>query len=275
MYLAHQTLTNLRSLTRRRFLTVAGTLVAAELTGLRQLTTASAAMSEQGRLKIPTGSPAGASSAGLQRLGGTNGLLYIPSSRRGNEPLPLLILLHKSGGSPSNWFSGGHPEQRDSYSAYAEEGRFAILAPQASGPTWGVGPKTFGGDYATINSAIEMAFGRCAIDRNRLAIGGFSDGASYALSLGLANGDLFGNVIAFSPGYIVRSIGRGKPAVFIAHGLLDNILPIDVCSRPFVRSLRKNGYSVDFHEFSGGHQLLPAIADQAMAWLMAGFQRRH
>jgi phospholipase/carboxylesterase len=35
-----------------------------------------------------------------------------------------------------------------------------------------------------------------------VALGGFSDGASYALSLDLTNGDLFASLIAFSPGFI-------------------------------------------------------------------------
>jgi predicted esterase len=34
-----------------------------------------------------------------------------------------------------------------------------------------------------------------------LAVSGFSDGASYALSIGPANGDLFTHVMAFSPGF--------------------------------------------------------------------------
>ena len=43
-------------------------------------------------------------SAGLQNRSGRNGLLYMPM--RQTEPSPLLILLHKAGGSPTEWFSG-------------------------------------------------------------------------------------------------------------------------------------------------------------------------
>jgi predicted esterase len=38
-----------------------------------------------------------------------------------------------------------------------------------------------------------------AIDPARVAIGGFSDGATYALSLGLINGDLFKRVAPSHP----------------------------------------------------------------------------
>src|SRR5204863_153021 len=90
-----------------------------------------------------------------------------------------------------------------------------------------------------------LLFERGDIVRNRLAIGGFSDGASYALSLGLANGDVFSYVIAFSPSFIVRAQGRAKrsptgtaitPLVYIAHGVSDNVLPIASTSRVIVAS---------------------------------------
>lgn len=47
-----------------------------------------------------------------------------------------------------------------------------------------------------------------AVDTTRLGVGGFSDGASYALSLGLTNGDLFTHVIAFSPGALYPKESR-------------------------------------------------------------------
>ena len=118
--------------------------------------------------------------------------------------------------------------------------------------------------------------------RNWLVIGGFSDGASYALSLNLANGDVFSYIVAFSPGFIVRAQARGRmgndnkvriPLVYIAHGTGDNVLPITSTSRIFVSSLRKNGYNVEFREFNGGHHLSRQVVDQAMTWLTAAFQQ--
>lgn len=223
---------------------------------------------EPGRIVLPARSTPKATAAGLQKLSGKTGLLYVPSSYRPNEPLPLLVLLHKATGSASEWFAGG-----ESYARYADKGHFIILAPESPSQTWGKGSKDWGYEYLSINRALEEVFARCAIDRNRLAIAGFSDGASYALSLGLANGDVFSYVIAFSPGYIVRSQGRGRPSIYIAHGLTDNVLPITTTSRVFVTSLRKNGYNVEFKEFAGGHHASPQVADQAMSWLSAAFRQ--
>jgi hypothetical protein len=56
------------------------------------------------------------------------------------------------------------------------------------------------------------------VDPTRLAVGGFSDGTSYALSLGLTNGDLFSHVLAFSPGFAVPARRRGRPRLFLSHG---------------------------------------------------------
>ena len=238
-------------------------------------TTSFGITTEVGRIVIPAHSSGQTASAGLQQLSGRNGLLYVPVDHSG--PSPLLILLHKSGGSPKEWFAGS-----ESLASYAEHGHFIILASESPGLSWGTGPKSWGYDYVAINRALEEAVARCAIDPNRLAIGGFSDGASYALSLGLANGDVFRCVIAFSPGFIVKAHARGRlgannevqiPRVYIAHGTADNVLPIASTSRIFESSLRKNGYNVEFHEFSGGHHLPHQVMDRAMAWLAAAFQQ--
>ena len=106
---------------------------------------------ELGRIVLPANSSTQTASAGLQKLSGRNGLLYIPTDHA--EPLPLLILLHKAGGSASEWFSAS-----GSYAPYADRGRFIILAPESPGQSWGTGPKTWGYHYLAINRALEEAF---------------------------------------------------------------------------------------------------------------------
>jgi len=56
-----------------------------------------------------------------------------------------------------------------------------------------------------------------------VAIQGFSDGASYALSLGLTNGDLFTHVIAFSPGFAAPAEQRGRPRIYVSHGVAQSL----------------------------------------------------
>ena len=65
---------------------------------------------------------------------------------------------------------------------------------------------------------------RYTVERSRVALAGVSDGASYALSLGIGNGDIFSHLMAFSPGFVLPSRVRGKPRVFISHGIRDEVM---------------------------------------------------
>src|SRR5262249_24267899 len=123
-------------------------------------------------------------------------------------------------------------------------------------------------DLAFIDKALQQTFDRCAVDPERIAVEGFSDGASYALGLGLPNGDLFRRVMAFSPGMIPASESpdMGKPRFFLSHGHQDPVLSFNGTSKAFVPGLRKDGFDVTFVEFDGVHELPPAVLNQAMDW---------
>ena len=45
--------------------------------------------------------------------------------------------------------------------------------------------------------------------------------ASYALSLGIANGNLFSHVLAFSLGFLAPASQTGSPRIFVSHGTQD------------------------------------------------------
>jgi predicted esterase len=171
--------------------------------------------------------------------------------------------LHGGGRSPSDWFG--------SYSRRAEAGRFIIVAPKSASKTWG-STGDFGRDVSGINHAIAVICSRYAIARDRIVIGGLSDGASYAVSLGLANGDRVRGVIAYSPGYIVGQLGRGRPSFFVSHGTRDTMLPV-TGARSLVAYLRKAGYAVEYREFPGGHEVPGPISDAALAWSEGLFKR--
>jgi hypothetical protein len=109
-----------------------------------------------------------------------------------------------------------------------------------------------------IGAALKHTYRLCQIDRQRMALAGHSDGASYSLSLGLGTGDTFGHVIAFSPGVMKPAEVHGKPHIFISHGLSDPIMPIDVTSRRFVPRLKNLGYDVTYREYEGRHGVTQA-----------------
>jgi phospholipase/carboxylesterase len=145
----------------------------------------------------------------------------------------------------------------------------AVVAPDSEGQTWDLLGGGFGGDAAYIAEVLSAVGREAPIDPAHLAIGGFSDGASYALSLGLTNGDLFTHVIAFSPGFMAPGDRTGTPQVYLSHGTHDTVLPIDRCSRRIVPALRGQGYEVTYREFEGPHTVPETISHEAMTWLLA------
>jgi predicted esterase len=211
--------------------------------------------------------PSQSVSPGLQQLGlGTglrDGLMFVPSTYSPSQPLPLMVLLHGAGGSAQNWFG--------SYQARAEAAKFILLAPDSRAPTWDLVYDPFSVDVDFIDRALRHVFAHCAVASGKIALAGFSDGASYALSLGLANGDLFDHIVAYSPGFFTDSTRRGKPKLYFTHGVNDTILPIDLTSRQLVPRFRNEGYDVQLVEFDGNHEVPQAVSDGAFNWLKAAY----
>lgn len=192
-----------------------------------------------------------------------DGVLYVPDTA---EPkAPVLVFLHGATGS-------GRAHLRAVLAAADRYGVILVAPDSRGGSTWDlIERQGFGPDVAFLDRVLDEVVDRVDADvEGRLAIGGVSDGASYALSLGLANGDVFSTVIAFSPGFLAVPGMVGRPRVFVSHGTADPILPIDACSRRLVPPLREAGYEVQFTEFDGGHTVPPAVADEGLRWWLDG-----
>ena len=190
-----------------------------------------------------------------------DGLLVVPPQYRTDTPAPLMLLLHGAGGRASRIVS---------MLSLASSLGVVVLAPESRGSTWDAIRGSFGPDVAFLDRALDHTFARCAINQRQLGIGGFSDGATYALSIGLDNGSLFTHVVAFSPGFMATRRPQGKPRIFVSHGTRDQILPIDSTSRRIVPQLEDAGYPVTYREFDGPHAVPEPIARQAFAWFTKG-----
>lgn len=191
-------------------------------------------------------------------------------------PLPLLVLLHGAGGSARGFLEGF----RDG----ADRDGYLLLSLQSEAVTWdlvvdagkrgGQGEPSFGRDVRRADQVLDDLFRRVAVDPRRVAIGGFSDGASYALSLGLANPKLFRGIVAMSPGFFVAPPAFDpKQKVFVAHGRRDEILPFSQ-GRRIAALLETTGVAVRFRPFDGPHSINRVTFAEGMAFAIGRSARQ-
>jgi len=194
----------------------------------------------------------------LSAVGLPDHLLLVPD---GVAPAaPLVVWFHGAGGHAAR----SVPTVRE---AAAGEGA-VVLLPSSADSTWDLLTGRTGADVVPLDHALGHVL--TTVDVGRVAFAGFSDGASYALSLGLANGDLAEAVLAFSPGFVAPPSLVGTPQCWVAHGTADTVLPVDRCGRRVVALLERQGCPVHYEEFGGGHVVRPDHLVSALAWWLHG-----
>jgi len=186
-------------------------------------------------------------------------ILFVPDDLP-DGPLPLVVLLHGASGRPRQTL----PILRGE----AQRRKFLILIPKSRGMTWDALRGQWGPDVEAIDDLLRYAFDHFEVDPAHIVAAGISDGASYALSLGLINGEFFSAIIAFSAGYFVPGRIEGRPDIFVSHGLYDSVLPIEFTGREVQRLLIEDGYTVDYREFEGGHEAPYDIAELAADYIV-------
>ncbi|GAA4728591.1 serine esterase [Modestobacter marinus] len=202
----------------------------------------------------PTGTAPGPGVSRLDLGLGSEALLAVPPG--GPGPRPLLVFFHGAGGTAEQSLAavGGPATARD----------VLVLAPTSAGTTWDLVAGGPGRDVAVLDAALAQVFSSCAI--SQVALSGFSDGGSYALSMGVANGDLAAAVLAFSPGFMSSPGRYGRARFWISHGTEDRVLPVDRCGRRVSAELLADGYDVTYEEFTGGHVVTPDLVTAGLDW---------
>ena len=196
-------------------------------------------------------------------------IVYLPASA-GAHP-PLLVLLHGADHRP------GWMIRR--FAAEADARGLVLLAPTSKGGTWDSVARArqpasrdsalinrsatrFGGsrDSARVEAAIAALGAIVPVDRTKTVLAGFSDGATFALAMGMARAYDFAAVIAWSPGIALDTEGpaRGR-RVFVSHGRQDRVLSFTGDCAEIVPHLRSEGAAVTFLPFEGLHEV-PKIA---------------
>jgi phospholipase/carboxylesterase len=191
---------------------------------------------------------------------GRDGTLYIPRNVHLRNLMPLIVLLH--GG-------GGRAEDFRHIFPLAEEYGVVMVALDSRDNTWDGIDSPYGPDVVFLDAALRRTFEGVAVDPRRIALGGPSDGASYALSLGLANGDLFTHLVAVAPGSVAPPAPPvGRPRIFVALGTRDNVYSVARSRNRLVPQLRRDGYDVTYFEFDGPHWVTDEAARHALEWLV-------
>jgi len=197
---------------------------------------------------------------------------YIPANV-GPHP-PLLVLLHGAGRRGDRMIERLADE--------ADARGIVLLAPTSRGPTWDAVSRAeeppspdsmlanslahrFGSsrDADRIEAAIAALAKLVPVDRGRTVLAGFSDGATFALAMGLSRSHPFSAVIAWSPGIAIEtaSPAHGR-RVFVSHGRQDPVLSFNTDCTEIVPLVEGEGARVSFLPFDGGHEM-PEIAKDA------------
>ena len=211
-------------------------------------------------LSAPTQAPLPAGRHMLGIAEERDALLLVPDGLDTNAEVPLLVMFHGAGGFPEKVLPF--------LERHAQERGFLLLLPHSMLPTWDIVIGGNGPDLERLNKALTKVSSHFRIDPRHFGFAGFSDGGSYSLSTGITNGDLVSHVIVFSGGFMSVFIQQGMPKVFIAHGLIDEQLPIQTSGRAHAEKLKAAGYEVEYVEFDGLHIIHPPVVEQAMDFFL-------
>ena len=140
-----------------------------------------------------------------------------------------------------------------------------ILAPESRGGTWDGIRGSYGPDIEFLNRALAHTFDWLAVDRRRLAIGGFPmalrmDCPSVSPTATSLRTSSRARQASPSPARCAAVRESSCPTA------RPTILPISSTSRRIVPELEKLGYTVTYREFDGPHTVPPAIARDGFAW---------
>lgn len=207
--------------------------------------------------------------------------VFLPARRDSGSPPPLLILLHGFGSNEHDLF-GLHP--------YLDE-RFAIVSARAP-LTLQPGAYAwyrieFQGDgvirmdeaeaqrgIAAAAQFVEQCVSAYEVDRRRVFIAGFSQGAIMSECLALTRPEQFAGAVLMS-GRTLDLLGRSFPAapppyppMLVVHGVADRVLPIAEGrrTRDFLTHL---GVDFEYREYPMAHQIDDQSLDDVDSWLTA------
>jgi poly(3-hydroxybutyrate) depolymerase len=197
----------------------------------------------------------------------TRAYLLLPPTIEPQRRYPLLTVFHGAGRQDDLLLRA--------YRAEPERRGAIFLIPRSTHPTWDL---LLGGerpDLDFLEHAYAEIYRRVSVDHARQALIGYSDGASYALAVGLSNPRLFAAVMGWSAGFVVMDTAAvspddPKPRVLLEHGTSDTVFPFEPVALRNCEILRRLGYHVELRVDEGGiHWPSPGFQSAALDWFLA------
>ena len=152
-----------------------------------------------------------------------------------------------------------------------------FLIPRSVEPTWDLIASEGRPDLDFLEYAYDLVYRRYPVDALQQSLLGYSDGASYALSVGLCNASMFRAVMGWAAGFLVLdpptaeqfkvAIPALRPRIYLEHGTHDQLFDFQTVALPMRDKLQKAGFDVTFSVDEGGrHWPSGTFQDEALDW---------
>jgi predicted esterase len=200
--------------------------------------------------------------------GESRGYLLTPSVLEPGASYPLVVVLHGAGRQDEMLARA--------YASEADRRRAFFFVLRSLRPTWDLIAGGDGEDLDFLGWALAWIDSRYPTDASRRALVGYSDGASYALAVGLSNPRAFAAVMGWAAGFLAIDAHNlapddPRPRVLLEHGTQDQIFPFDQVAVPLRDALGRLGYDVTFRVDEGGiHWPSPEFQTAALDWFLGG-----
>lgn len=201
--------------------------------------------------------------------GPARGVLLTPDPFDPNRSYPLFTVFHGAGRQDELLVRAcrREPDARQAF----------FFVPRSVEPTWDLIVDSDPVDLEFLEYAWDLIYRRYPIDPDRQALIGYSDGASYALSLALSNPGTFAAVMAWAAGFVVLDRSAvdhpgHKARIYLEYGTHDPLFPFEQIAVPMRDNLRRAGYDVTFSVDEGGrHMPSGSFQTEALDWFFEAF----
>jgi phospholipase/carboxylesterase len=193
-----------------------------------------------------------------------SGVLLTPDEIDPERQYPLVTVFHGAGRQDEMLVKAyrDEPDRRDAF----------FFVPRSVEPTWDLIVGSGQADFEFLEFAYDLIYRRYPIDPRRQALIGYSDGASYALSLALSNPGFFDAAMCWAAGFVVVDRGSTgsesrKARIYLEYGTHDELFPFQQIALPMRENLERAGYEVEFSVDEGGrHWPSGDFQPEALAW---------